>query len=78
MRFHSFRLDAANQCLWRGDTRVSLMPKPFGVLQYLVEHAGRLVTHDQLLGAITLARWPSAQMSRGAQTEEREMEPNNE
>ena len=54
MRFHSFRLDVANQCLWRGDTRVSLMPKPFAVLQYLVEHAGRLVTHDQLLGAI----WP--------------------
>ena len=30
------------------------MPKPFAVLQYLVEHPGRLVTHDQLLGAI----WP--------------------
>ena len=54
MRFDSFRLDVANQCLWRGDTRVSLMPKPFAVLQYLVEHPGRLVTHDQLLGAI----WP--------------------
>ena len=52
--FDSFRLDVANQCLWRGDTRVSLMPKPFAVLQYLVEHPGRLVTHDQLLGAI----WP--------------------
>ena len=54
MRFDKFRLDVANQCLWRGDTRVSLMPKPFAVLQYLVEHPGRLVTHDQLLGAI----WP--------------------
>jgi predicted ATPase len=30
------------------------MPKPFAVLHYLVEHAGRLVTHDQLLNAI----WP--------------------
>jgi tetratricopeptide (TPR) repeat protein len=30
------------------------MPKPFAVLQYLVEHPGRLVTHDQLLSAI----WP--------------------
>src|SRR4030095_8667119 len=49
--FHPFRLDVANQCLWRGDTRVALMPKPFAVLQYLVEHPGRLVTHDQLLGA---------------------------
>jgi DNA-binding winged helix-turn-helix (wHTH) protein/tetratricopeptide (TPR) repeat protein len=52
--FDPFRLDVANQCLWRGDTRVPLMPKPFAVLQYLVEHPGRLVTHDQLLAAI----WP--------------------
>src|SRR5262245_32813109 len=52
--FQGFRLDEVNQCLWRGDTRVSLMPKPFAVLRYLVEHAGRLVTHDELLNAI----WP--------------------
>ena len=52
--FGPFRLDEANQCVWRGDTRIALMPKPFAVLQYLVEHAGRLVTHDELLAAI----WP--------------------
>jgi DNA-binding winged helix-turn-helix (wHTH) protein len=52
--FERFRLDVANQCLWRGETRISLMPKPFAVLRYLVEHPGRLVTHDQLLSAI----WP--------------------
>ena len=52
--FEPFRLDVANQCLWRGEARVRLMPKPFAVLQYLVEHPGRLVTHDQLLAAI----WP--------------------
>ena len=52
--FPPFRLDAGNQCLWRGDLRVDLMPKPFAVLQYLVEHAGQLVTQDQLLSAI----WP--------------------
>ncbi len=33
---------------------MSLMPKPFAVLRYLVENPGRLVTHDQLLAAI----WP--------------------
>ena len=54
--FEPFRLDVTNQCLWRGDTRVPLMPKPFAVLRYLVEHPGRLVTHDQLLGA-DLARY---------------------
>jgi DNA-binding winged helix-turn-helix (wHTH) protein/tetratricopeptide (TPR) repeat protein len=52
--FDPFRLDIDNQCLWRGDTRVPLMPKPFAVLRYLVENSGRLVTHDQLLGAV----WP--------------------
>ncbi len=52
--FEPFRLDVANQCLWRGETRISLMPKPFAVLRHLVEHAGHLVTHDQLLGAV----WP--------------------
>src|SRR5687767_14343202 len=52
--FGPFRLDAANQSLWRGDTRVPLMPKPFAVLQHLVDRAGQLVTQDQLLEAI----WP--------------------
>jgi DNA-binding winged helix-turn-helix (wHTH) protein/tetratricopeptide (TPR) repeat protein len=52
--FGPFRLDEANQCVWRGETRIALMPKPFTVLQYLVDHAGQLVTHDELLAAI----WP--------------------
>ena len=52
--FDGFRLDVANQCLWQGETRISLMPKPLAVLRYLVEHPGRLVTHNQLLSAI----WP--------------------
>ena len=58
--FPPFRLDTANQCLWRGghapddDERVMLTPKAFAVLRYLVEHAGRLVTQDELLEAV----WP--------------------
>jgi DNA-binding winged helix-turn-helix (wHTH) protein/tetratricopeptide (TPR) repeat protein len=52
--FEPFRLDEVNQCLWRGDTRLSLTPKPFAVLRYLVNHPGRLVTHEELLNAI----WP--------------------
>src|SRR5262245_27860016 len=54
--FRQFRLDDINQCLWRGDTRLSIMPKPFSVLRYLVDNAGRLVTQDELLGAV----WPDA------------------
>jgi DNA-binding winged helix-turn-helix (wHTH) protein len=57
--FPPFRLDTVNQCLWRrGDAgqeaRILLTPKAFAVLEYLVEHAGRLVTHDELLEAV----WP--------------------
>jgi DNA-binding winged helix-turn-helix (wHTH) protein len=52
--FPPFRLDLANQCLWRDETRVPLMPKPFAVLKFLVERAGRLVTQDEMIEAI----WP--------------------
>jgi DNA-binding winged helix-turn-helix (wHTH) protein len=58
--FPPFRLDTANQCLWRrrergGDERILLTPKAFGVLGCLVRRAGRLVTHDELLDAV----WPN-------------------
>src|SRR5438093_13296782 len=52
--FHSFRLDIVNACVWRGEHRVPLTPKAFDVLRYLVEHADRLVTQDEILGAL----WP--------------------
>jgi DNA-binding winged helix-turn-helix (wHTH) protein len=57
----SFRLDPANQCLWRrtdtgGEERILLTPTEFGVLDHLVEHAGQLVTHRELLDAV----WPGA------------------
>jgi len=53
-QFHSFRLDIVNHCLWRGEDRVLLTPKAFDVLRYLVEHADRLVTQDEILEAL----WP--------------------
>src|ERR1700751_5093404 len=61
IRFREFRLDLANPCLWRrGDSgqeaRVALTPKAFDVLRYLVQHAGQLVTQDELLDAL----WPRA------------------
>jgi DNA-binding winged helix-turn-helix (wHTH) protein len=52
--FPPFRLDSADQCLWQGEDRIAMAPKTFGVLWYLVEHAGRLVTQDELLEAL----WP--------------------
>ncbi|MGH7520566.1 MAG: ATP-binding protein, partial [Gemmatimonadales bacterium] len=53
-----FRLDPASQCLWRrtgsGEERILLTPTEYGVLDHLVEHAGQLVTHRELLDAV----WP--------------------
>jgi DNA-binding winged helix-turn-helix (wHTH) protein len=52
--FPPFRLDGADQSLWRDDKRIPLTPKAFAVLQYLVDRAGRLVTQNELLEAL----WP--------------------
>jgi TolB-like protein/DNA-binding winged helix-turn-helix (wHTH) protein/Tfp pilus assembly protein PilF len=52
--FQSFRLDAADQCLWCGQERVSIPPKAFDVLRYLVENPVRLVTQNELLEKL----WP--------------------
>ncbi len=53
-QFESFRLDTSNQCLWRAGTKIALPPKPYAILQYLVDNPGRLITHDELLDAL----WP--------------------
>jgi len=50
--FPPFRLDVDNLCLWRADARVPLSPKAFAVLRHLVEHAGRLLSQNQLLDAV--------------------------
>jgi DNA-binding winged helix-turn-helix (wHTH) protein len=57
--FPPFQLDTANQCLWRHretapTERMLLTPKVFAILPSLVEHAGRLVTQEELLEAV----WP--------------------
>ena len=57
--FRPFRLDVLNQCLWRigkmeSEERILVTPKAFAVLEYLVERAGQLVTHEELLEGV----WP--------------------
>jgi len=52
--FQSFRLDTVNHCLWCAEDRVSLTPRAFDVLRYLVEHPGRVVSQDEILEAV----WP--------------------
>jgi DNA-binding winged helix-turn-helix (wHTH) protein len=53
-QFGSFRLDAAERLLLREGQHVSLTPKAFDLLVYLVDHAGRLATKQELMNAL----WP--------------------
>jgi hypothetical protein len=52
-----------NQYLWHrkdggGDERLPLKATPFAILRYLVDHAGRLVTQDELLDAVCpFSKW---------------------
>jgi DNA-binding winged helix-turn-helix (wHTH) protein len=48
------RLDPGNACVWRGDTALTMTPKAFAVLRYLVEHPRRLIGKRGLLDAV----WP--------------------
>ncbi|MCS6925964.1 MAG: AAA family ATPase [Candidatus Binatia bacterium] len=50
--FHPFRLDTVSGSLRRGARPIPLRPKTFAVLRYFVEHAGKLVSKDELLDAI--------------------------
>src|SRR6201985_2991094 len=57
--FKAFRLYTANHILWRNEVRVPMAPKSFDVLAYLVEHAGRVVTQDEILEAL----WPETHVN---------------
>src|SRR5262245_24393307 len=50
--FPPFGLDPVSRCLWRDDQRLSLTPRAFDVLRYLVDHRARLVTQDEILDAV--------------------------
>jgi DNA-binding winged helix-turn-helix (wHTH) protein len=50
--FPPFRLDPSNERLWRETLEISLRPKTFAMLRYLVEHAEQLVTKEELLNAV--------------------------
>ena len=54
LSFDGFTLDLTRGCLLRGPEEVKLRPKSFEVLKYLVENGGRLVSKEELIGAV----WP--------------------
>src|SRR5262245_49603282 len=64
LTFGAFRLDLANECVWRETERLRLPPKDFAVLRHLVERAGQLVTKDELFQTV----WAEAVVSDAALT----------
>ena len=52
--FADFTLDLTRGCLLQGAHEVKLRPKSFEVLKYLVENGGRLISKEELIGAV----WP--------------------
>ena len=62
--FQSFRLDTANQCLWRGKERVSIPQKAYDVLRYLVENPGRLITQNEILEKLWIDTYVNPEVLR--------------
>jgi DNA-binding winged helix-turn-helix (wHTH) protein/tetratricopeptide (TPR) repeat protein/TolB-like protein len=55
LRFDQFTLDTARCVLLRGEIELSLRRQSFEVLRYLAEHAGKVVSSDELIEAL----WPT-------------------
>jgi urea transport system substrate-binding protein len=70
--FPPFRLDVANEQLWRESTLIPLRPKTFEVLVYLARNAQRLVTKQELLENIWTDTVVSDELLRGYIRELRE------
>src|SRR5215813_12556376 len=63
-RFGRFQLDRESACLWQGEQRLTLRPKTFDLLVYLVAHAGELVRKETLLETL----WPDTVAADGVLT----------
>jgi len=63
-KFGPFLLNPEQGSLSQNGMSVALTPKAFAVLVYLVEHAGELVSKDQLFGAV----WPNVIVTEAALT----------
>ena len=63
-RFGPFHLDVRERRLSRGETVIPLRMKVFDALCVLVEHAGRLVTKQELLDAV----WPDTAVEENSVT----------
>ncbi len=61
-RFGRFLLDVKQGSLLRDDNEISLRPKTFAVLHFLVANQGRLVSKDELFDAV----WPNVAVTDDA------------
>jgi len=52
LSFPPFRLDVADERLWKNGTELKLRRKPFAILKYLAMHPRRLVTQEELIEAV--------------------------
>src|SRR5208337_2464556 len=60
-RFDEFVLDPSKRTFARHGKPVSVSPKAFEVLTYLLSHSGQVVTKDELLKAV----WPDSFVEEG-------------
>jgi len=60
--FDGFTVDLARSCLLRDGEEVKLRPKSFEALKYLVEHTGRLISKEELIGVL----WPDSLVTPGS------------
>src|SRR5438270_7187595 len=59
LRLGSLTLDVDRLCFEGDSGPAALRPKTFDVLRYLLEHPGRVVTKEELIGAV----WPSVMVT---------------
>ena len=59
--FAKYRIAEGDASLWKADRRIRITPKSLAVLRFLVQNAGRLVTQEELLGAV----WPGTHVNSG-------------
>ena len=52
IRARDVEIDLARRLVFRAGAEVHLTPTEYAILKYLAEHAGRVVTHGQLLRAV--------------------------
>lgn len=49
LRLGALTLEPGIRLVWRGDVPLDLTPREYAVLAYLMRHAGKVVTHSQVL-----------------------------